>query len=132
MLKNPWNFDLEEFRERFPELSALNDQQIALAQELGPEYISIKKYWGRSPYERQQAIAMLIVAHLASVTSNGQGAAAGPIASATEGSTSVSFAANANSTSAGFWGLTSYGQIVWTLLRPLLTPHIALGNGLVY
>ena len=131
MPENPWNFSIEQFRERFPELSNLSDEQIAFAQELGPEYISIKKYWGRSPINRQQGIAMLVVAHLASVTSNGQGAAAGPMTSATEGSTSVSFSASA-STSAGFWGLTSYGQVIWLLLRPKLTPRFITGTGRIF
>ena len=129
---NPYDFEITSFRERFPELKAVTDAQISLQQTLGPEYLSVTKYWGTSAYTTQQAIAMLVVAHLSQISSNGAGAPAGAMTGATEGSTSVSFSSNqASGFSASFWGLTGYGQQLWAMLRPKLTPRMVSGNGRV-
>lgn len=126
---NPWQFTQEEFQAAFPEFSALTEAQFSLQKELGPEYISIQKYWGRSPYATQTAIAMLVLAHLAQLASNGAGATAGPMTGATEGSTSVSFSAPAGTSSSAFWCLTGYGQIIWAMIRSRLTPRMVDGAG---
>lgn len=128
---NPYDFTIASFRANFPELAAITDTQIAFQQALGPQYLSIGKYWGHAPEEVQTRIAMLVIAHLATVASNGAGAPAGAITGATEGSTSVSFSSGQTGFSSSFWGLTGYGQQLWALLRPLLTPRMATGCGVV-
>ena len=126
---NPYDFTIPSFRANFPELGAIPDTQIAFQQALGSQYLSIGKYWGHAPEEVQTRIAMLVIAHLATVASNGAGATAGPMTGATEGSTSVSFSAPAGASSSAFWCLTGYGQQLWALLRPKLTPRMADGAG---
>lgn len=127
---NPYSFSIELFRTYFPELSGIPDEKIAFSQELGPEYLGITRYWGDRPLAQQERIAMLVVAHLSTLASNGSTAPAGPVTGATEGSVSVSFSAAAGSSlSSSFWGLTGYGQQVWLLLRRFLTPHMVSGTG---
>jgi len=115
-------FDLAQWRALFPEFSNVTDQQLQ-----GPVWTMAQVYCrndGGGPVcdvTLQTELLNLMVAHIAqllygSTTSPATGLA-GPVASATEGSVSVSVGIVVNTSNQWFMS-TKYGAMFWQMAAP--------------
>ncbi|WP_144378521.1 DUF4054 domain-containing protein [Mesorhizobium amorphae] len=115
-------FDLAQWRALFPEFSNVTDQQLQ-----GPVWTMAQAYCrndGGGPVNDvlvQTELLNLMVAHIAqllygSTTSPSTGLA-GPVASATEGSVSVSVGIVVNTSNQWFMS-TKYGAMFWQMALP--------------
>ncbi|MGJ8524337.1 hypothetical protein LMG33818_000045 [Halomonadaceae bacterium LMG 33818] len=140
-------FNPDEWRQSFPAFSGLSDAQLQMAWDVATTIVS-NDDCSQVPYNppnvtSRQTILYMLVAHIVALgvagspssnsgsssdgsstnSSVGDGAQAGPITSASEGSVSVSFAVSgpdSSGSNAGWYNQTRYGQTVLRLLRPYM------------
>jgi hypothetical protein len=112
-------FDPEEFREAKPQFAAWSDQRLNFLFEEATLFVdnsdlSIVPY---DPPRRvhRKTILFLVVCHLATLDEWAEDGRAGAVASATEGSVSVSYAQKTGDSS--WWSQTPCGDSAWALLR---------------
>jgi hypothetical protein len=93
---------------------------------MAQNFIDINYYFGDLPFERKENIAMLVLAHLLSLSLRGANGGNGPITNASEGSVSVGFGQLKN---ANWWTQTPYGSMFWSLFSRYTTPFLVSGEG---
>jgi hypothetical protein len=120
-----WIFDKAKFILLFPEYAIIPDalfEFFALTAEtmFNPQQFAI-------PIEKWDVFYFWLIAHLIAIHQRGSDGGVGSIASASEGSVSVSYNAAVIKDGA-FWNQTNYGQMFWRLIRPYLSPKFVSGK----
>lgn len=116
-------FDLAAFRVRYPEFAAVSD---AL---LNAYFIEAQIYLNNTACSPVADVAIrsvylnMLVAHLASLNGPGSSSLVGRIASATEGSVSVSVDMASGSPSSAWFMQTKYGAAYWQATAAYRTFH---------
>lgn len=129
-------FNPDEFREQRPVFSDLTDATLGYyfsQAELFCYATDFENVEGSSvSYDLRKAILYALVCHLATLEERGTGVT-GSIASATEGSVSVSYnngMSSSGNESADWLNQTQCGSYAWTLMRKLtpMTPRLYCGR----
>ena len=112
-------FDATEFKAIYPAFTDAVDAALETAFS-NAELLIDNTVNSPIPVGRRKRILHLAVAHLADLAGRG-GGGVGNVASAAQGSTSVSFSFAGQADKEGFWSQTSYGLLLWKALRPWRT-----------
>ena len=120
-----WSFSYENFLKIFTDLKGISIDQFGFYRQLAQSFIDISYYFGDLPFERQENLAMLVVAHLLSLAKRGANGGVGPVTNASEGSVSVGFQ---NLRNANWWTQTPYGAMFWSIFSRYTTPFLVSGD----
>lgn len=120
-----WSFTYNAFIKVFTDLSKISEDQFAFYKVTAQNFIDISYYFGNLSNEKQENMAMLVLAHLLSLSLRGANGGVGPVASASEGSVSVGFGQLRN---ANWWTQTPYGAMFWSLFKRYTTPCLVSGD----
>ena len=120
-----WSFTYENFIKVFTDLNKISVDQFGFYRDMAQNFIDINYYFGNLPDERKENIAMLVLAHLLSLSLRGANGGNGPITNASEGSVSVGFGQLKN---ANWWTQTPYGAMFWSLFSRYTTPCLVSGD----
>lgn len=121
-----WSFTYATFINIFKDLSKISEDQFTFYKKIAPIYIDISYYFGDLSIDEQNNMAMLVVAHLLSLSLRGANGGVGPISNASEGSVSVGFQGLKNM---NWWTQTPYGALLWNILSRYTTPFLVSGDG---
>lgn len=111
-------FVYEDFVEKFPEFEAVSKEICRFWFECA-EGIVNNSCCSRVPDKLLDKLLYLLTAHYLALVNRGS-TATGSIASASEGSVSVSYAQQ-NAGNAGWYSQTQYGLMFWQLILPYRT-----------
>ena len=124
------SFDLEEFRQIYPQFAAIGDAQLENAFAVACLVVDNSE---RSPVPynppavtTRKTVLYLLVCHLSTLEQRGGGTVGG-LASASQGSVSASFK-GIDSAGGEWFNQTQYGATAWQLLSGLI-PGGRLYNG---
>ena len=112
------SFDVDTFREIFPEFSNVTDTVLTFMFNEAVIYLDNTNYSKVTDVTLREQLLFMLVAHLAYLrfgTSSGQGGTGlvGRVSSATEGSVSVGTTLDAVSSSASWFAQSPYGLMFW-------------------
>lgn len=106
-----------------PELATLNadpaQDLVAKAAILAfvNEALNIDRLGGEDA-PRTRLARIYLAAHMGTIQKRGGAAIAGPMTSSSRGGISASYADHGQSSTAGEYGTTSYGQLYWSIVKP--------------
>lgn len=120
-----WSFTYEKFIKVFTDLSKVSIDQFSFYRQMGQNFVDITYYFGDLPFAQQENIAMLVVAHLLSLSLRGANGGTGPVSNASEGSVSVGFHGLRNM---NWWTQTPYGAMFWSLFSRYTSPQLVSGD----
>lgn len=120
-----WSFTYNAFMKIFTDLSKISEDQFAFYKITAQNFIDISYYFGDLPLAKQENLAMLVLAHLLSLSLRGANGGNGSITNASEGSVSVGFGQLKN---ANWWTQTPYGAMFWSLFSRYTTPFLVSGK----
>lgn len=107
-------FDIVKFRSIYPQFAKLSDEQLAFMAE-NALIISGLDVDERIPADKKYNLWYILVCHLATLSERGT---AGSVASATEGSVSVSFGQmQQTGGDADWYNLTPCGSAYWQIVK---------------
>mgnify|MGYP002519689877 CR=1 FL=1 len=107
-------FDVEKFRSIYPQFTKLSDEQLTFMAE-NALIISGLDVDERIPADKKDNLWYMLVCHLATLSERGT---AGSVASATEGSVSVSFGQmQQTGGDADWYNLTPCGSAYWQIVK---------------
>ena len=116
-------FDPEEFRAAKPQFASMSDQRLAGVFNEACLYVANEED-SLIPYDPpkkmdRKSILFLVVCHLATLEQWAEAGQSGPVASATQGSVSVSYAQAGGPQSMAWWSQTPCGLSAWAYLSRL-------------
>ena len=120
-----WGFDLQTFKTAFAEFNTLSEPQFNFYKVLSKNFIDMDVYFEPLSLPDENAIAELVIAHIASLFLRKGNGGSGVITSASEGSVSVGFTGLNN---VNWWTQTIYGMMFWQIIRKHLTPFMVSGK----
>ena len=120
-----WSFTYATFINIFKDLSKISEDQFNFYKKIAPSYIDITYYFGDLSIDEQNNMAMLVLAHLLSLSLRGANGGVGSIGNASEGSVSVGFHGLKNM---NWWTQTPYGALLWNILAKYTTPFLVSGD----
>ena len=121
-----WSFTYEAFMKAFTDLKKVSNDQFSFYRQLAQNYVDISYYFGDLSKEKQENIAMLVLAHLLALSLRGANGGNGAITNASEGSVSVGFQGVTGRFN--WWKQTPYGAMFWDLLARYTSPMLVSGD----
>ncbi|OBX10408.1 hypothetical protein QV09_05510 [Gallibacterium salpingitidis] len=122
--------DIAVFKKMFPVFNEIDDETITLWEDTANTFL--KESWALSgkTFEHAQRLLTAHLLHLAVKCNSGESnSATGLVASATQGSVSVSFTTPTTSNGWQYWLSTSpYGLQLWALLKQLSASGFYIGG----
>lgn len=109
-------FNIEKFREIYPELSALTDGQLNGYFDRACLFLDNTPKSIVSDLRERETLLFMLVCHIATLAGRG-GGATGAVTSATEGSVSASFQPLAYSGNAQWYAQTACGAAFWQAIK---------------
>ena len=116
-------FDIDKFREIYPEFSNVSDSAANFLFQAATYYLDNSAYSVVTDETKREFLLYLLMAHLAAMQygdnsgngGNGTKGMVGRLASASEGTVSVSSALDGADTGSSWFTQTMYGYNFWTL-----------------
>lgn len=111
-------FDYATWSARFPQLATYTSEPTAALYFVEATMYCDNTDSSPIPYEQRPIFLNLLVAHIAALADPNRGNLVGRIASATQGSVSVSVESPLAPGAAGWYAQTPYGAQYWQLTKP--------------
>ena len=120
-----WSFTYEAFMKVFTDLNKISMDQFSFYRQMAQNFVDIDYYFGGLPFMQRENIAMLVLAHVLSLTLRGSNGGVGALTNASEGSVSIGFQGVHNY---NWWKQTPYGDMFWSILSRYTSPTLVSGD----